>query len=206
MPVPCRRNDLTRRSVMSAIGASAAAALLPARAAAETGIIDLLRVPGHVAFMRHAWAPFEGAPKDGGRTAETLGACETQRNIDAFGRADARRIGALFRRESIVFEYVYSSVWCRCRETAELIMSRPVENLPLIDSYYTNPDKTRGPAQLAALRQYLNVTLAPTDRALLVTHGSLITGLAAIDTGETEIVVVKADRRGGIAVVGHGVV
>ena len=40
---------------------------------------------------------------------------------------------------------------------------------------------------------------------LLVTHGSLITALSGIDTDETEVVIVKADGRGGVTVVGRGV-
>ena len=84
-------------------------------------------------------------------------------------------------------------------------MGRTVENLALIDSYYTNPDKTAGPRQQAALKRYLNETLAPTSRALMVTHSSLITDLTDIDTDETEIVVVKADGKGSVIVVGRGV-
>jgi phosphohistidine phosphatase SixA len=203
---------LTRRCCVHLGLAALCSPLLSRRAAGEalpaSEVLKLLRVPGHVAFMRHAWAPFEGAPRtERGLDAEDLGPCETQRNLDDFGRNDARRVGALFRAEGIVFERVYTSKWCRFRETAELIMGRPVETLPLINSYFTSPRKaTKGPAQLAALKVFLNETLAPTERVLMVTHGSLITDLAAIDTGETEMVVVKADRRGGIVVIGHGVV
>lgn len=172
--------------------------------AETTDLIQLLKQPGHIAFMRHALAPFEGAPKEN-VSAETLGPCATQRNLDDKGRADARRLGELFRREGVVFEHVYTSKWCRCRETAELIMARPVETLDLINSYYTNPDKSVRPRQQAALARYLNEALPRTARALMVTHGSLIADLTGIDTHETEIVVVKADGKGGIVVVGRGV-
>jgi hypothetical protein len=84
-------------------------------------------------------------------------------------------------------------------------MGRTVENLPLINSYFADPDKARGPAQLKYLKQFLNSTLSRKARGLMVTHGSLITDLAGIDTGETEIVVVKADGKGGIIVVGRGI-
>jgi phosphohistidine phosphatase SixA len=169
---------------------------------------QLLRGAGHIAFMRHAWAPFEGAPKgERGLDADDLGPCETQRNLDDFGRKDARRIGEFLRAEKISFDHVYTSKWCRCRETAELIMGRPVEVLEQINSYFSSPRKaTKGPAQLAALKLFLNQTLKPEARALMVTHGSLITDLCGIDTGETEIVVVKADGRGGIVVIGHGTI
>lgn len=176
-------------------------------AAADTSSVDLialLKQAGHIAFMRHAWAPFEGAPKSGPQSAEQVGPCETQRNLDAFGRKDAARVGGVLRQAGVTFDYVYTSHICRCRETAALIMQREVENLPLINSYFSDPDKRRGPAQLRYLKQFLNEILPRDARALMVTHGSLITDLAGIDTGETEIVIVKADGKGGITVVGRG--
>lgn len=168
-------------------------------------LMELLRQPGHVAFMRHALAPFEGAPKEAGRTAEALGPCETQRNLDERGRADARRIGEAFRKAGVVFDRIYTSKWCRCRDTAELIAGRPVENLPLINSYFTDPSKAqKGPAQLAALRAFLNNDLKPGERVLMVTHGSLIHDLTEFVADESDIAVVKADGKGGIVVVASG--
>jgi phosphohistidine phosphatase SixA len=167
-------------------------------------LLDLLKQPGHVGFMRHAWAPFEGAPKSGPISAEQLGPIHTQRNLDAFGRSDAVRVGQVLREGGVTFDFVYTSHLWRCIETAELMMRRPVENLPLINSYFSDPDKARGPAQLKYLKQFLNETLPRNARGLMVTHGSLISDLAKIDTGETEIVIVKADGKGDIIVVAHG--
>jgi broad specificity phosphatase PhoE len=171
-----------------------------------SNIVALLKVPGHIAFKRHAWAPFEGAPQGTEITAETLGPSETQRNLDDKGRQQARDLGALFKREGVVFDHIHTSKWCRCQETADLIAGRPVEVLPVINSYWTHPDKaTVGPRQQAALKRYLNETLPRDARALMVTHGSLITDLTGIDTDETEIVIVKADGKGGVVVVARGV-
>lgn len=175
----------------------------PSRVAASE-IFTLMMQPGHITFMRHAWAPFDGSPRERA-SAETLGPCETQRNLDDKGRVDARNLGDKLRAAGVTFDLVYTSKWCRCRETAELIMGRPVDNLALINSYFTDPDKaTRGPVQQAALKKYLNETLPPSTRALMVTHGSLIQDLTGIYTNETEIVIVKADGRGGVTVVGRG--
>lgn len=190
------------RGRLSAFFALMLVVAVPGRAAASD-ILALMKEPGHVTFMRHAWAPFEGAPKER-VSAETLGPCETQRNLDDKGRADARSLGEKLRTAGVTFDLVYTSKWCRCRETAELIMGRPVENLALINSYFTDPDKTRGPVQQAALKTYLNETLPPSARVLMVTHGSLIQDLTGIFTNETEVVVVKADGRGGVIVVGRG--
>lgn len=182
------------------------AALVPASAepVSTARLLELLRQPGHIAFMRHAWAPFEGAPKSAPHAAENLPPRDGQRNLDAFGRSDAVRVGQVLRDNGITFDFVYTSHVWRCMETAELIMRRPVDNLPLINSYFADPDKARGPAQIKYLKQFLNETLPPAARGLMITHGSLISDLAKIDTGETEIVIVKADGRGGIIVVAHG--
>jgi phosphohistidine phosphatase SixA len=201
-----------RRALTTAITTTVGLALAyPALAAgpapgslAREPLFDLLRQPGHVGFMRHAWAPFEGAPKSKPHAAEAIGPCETQRNLDAHGRADAKRLGELFRAANLSFDFVYTSHVCRCRETAELMMQRPVENLPLINSYFSDPDKARGPAQIKYLKQFLNQTLAPHLRGLMVTHGSLISDLSRIDTYESEIVVVKADGAGDVRIVGRG--
>lgn len=170
-------------------------------------LLELLKQPGHVAFMRHALAPFEGAPKSVPHAAEQLGPKDTQRNLDAVGRADAVRIGEAFRNAGVTFDFVYTSHVWRCVETAELIMQRPVENLPLINSFWADPDRNdRGTAQINYLKAFLNTTLSPTVRGLMVTHGSLITWLTDIDTDEAEMVIVKADGRGGIIVVARGIV
>ena len=178
-------------------------AALPAHAADD--LIALLKQPGHIAFMRHALAPFDGAPREQGITADTLGPCETQRNLDAKGRTDAARIGDLFRRSSVTFDKIYTSKWCRCRETAELIVGQPVENLSLINSFFTDPDKSKGPAQIARLKAYLNTEVVSGARMLMVTHGSLITALTGIYTNEAEMVIVKADGKGDVTVIGRGV-
>ena len=198
------RERPTRRLCIGAIAGILALAVLAGPACAD-GLVDLLKVPGNIAFMRHANAPIVAGQRETGMRAETLGPCSVQRNLDDTGRGDARRIGELFRREGVVFEHVFTSRWCRCRDTAELVIGRPVDHLPLIDSYFTDPDATIKPAQILALKTYLNQQLARGDRTLMVTHGSVITDLAGIDTGETEIVIVRADGHGGVVVVGRGV-
>jgi broad specificity phosphatase PhoE len=168
-------------------------------------LLAILRQPGHIALMRHALAPFDGAPREGGRTPDELGSCETQRNLSDIGRADARRIGEVFRAAGVRFERIYASKWCRCRETADLIAERQVENLPLIDSYFGSPDKaTRGPAQIAALRHWILTVPAPHERVLLVSHGSLIGDLTGKGTDEGELVIMRRDGAGGLAFVAQG--
>src|SRR5512134_1262540 len=81
-----------------------------------------LRAGGHIALLRHAAAPGVGDPP-GFRLED----CGTQRNLSAEGRAQARRIGEALRRRGVEVDAVYSSEWCRCLQTAELIGgNRPI--------------------------------------------------------------------------------
>jgi len=167
-------------------------------------LMGLMRQPGHIVFMRHAFAPFDNVRREGKLTPEQLRDCSTQRNLDDKGRADARRIGERLKRAGVAFDLVYTSAWCRCRETAALIIGREAPNLPLIDSFFTDPDKTRGPIQIAALKKHITEQLPADKTVLMVTHGSLISALSGVDTAETEVVIVARDGRGGVKVVGRG--
>jgi len=66
-------------------------------------------------LWRHALAPGVGDPE-----RFDLNDCRTQRNLSEEGRAQAQRIGAFFRRQSVPVNGVWSSQWCRTRETADL--------------------------------------------------------------------------------------
>ena len=71
--------------------------------------------------MRHAIAPGSGDP-----SGFALKACNTQRNLDAQGRAQSTHIGTAlagaFSANGVVMRSsVYSSQWCRCLETARLV-------------------------------------------------------------------------------------
>jgi phosphohistidine phosphatase SixA len=199
-------SNIKRR--MLALVLSCGALLAVAAHANAESLIELLKRPGHVAFMRHALAPFGTAPRETAVTADSLGDCATQRNLDERGRADARRIGEVFNQQGVTFDHAYTSKWCRCRETAELIIGRPVESLGLINSYYTKPRQDEGAgsdrrAQVLS-PHYLHKERAPSARALMVTHGSLIQDLTGLAVREAEIVVVKADGKGGVTVIARG--
>ncbi len=94
----------------------AAALVLSAMPAAadEAAAWAALRAGGHVALMRHA----STEPGLGDPPGYKLDDCATQRNLSAQGREEARRIGERLRKEGVVVEKVYTSPWCRCRDTA----------------------------------------------------------------------------------------
>jgi hypothetical protein len=99
-------------------GVMGAGALGAAVDAVERGEESVWGRPGMVVMLRHAYAPGVGDPRN-----FALGDCATQRNLDETGRAQARALGERWRRElgeaRVGDVRVYTSEWCRCRETGE---------------------------------------------------------------------------------------
>lgn len=57
--------------------------------------------------------------------------CATQRNLDGRGSARARAIGKALRAKDIKFDLVFTSQWCRKRETAEPLGLGPTTDAPV---------------------------------------------------------------------------
>jgi phosphohistidine phosphatase SixA len=173
----------------------AAGMALAAAPTAAAGGWAALRRPGAVAVMRHARAPGTGDPAD-----FTLGDCSTQRNLDGRGRAQARAIGAAFRDRGIGVDAVYTSQWCRCRETAALLELGEPQDLPALNSFFA--DRSTRDAQTRAVRAFLADRPAEA-RLVLVTHFVNIRALTGRGVRSGEIVVIDTDAEGDVQVLGE---
>ena len=180
----------------------------PARAAS---LMDLMKLPGAISLMRHANAPLEGAPSSKAPGANNLADCTTQRNLGDAGRVQARRLNSVFKEAGVRFEHVYTSAFCRCQDTADLITGAKVSVLPALTSFYVKPPAGQDyvlteadAAQIAALKVNM-LAFPPNDRALLITHGSVVEAMADIDTDDTEVAVMMRDGAGGFKMIGRGV-
>jgi len=170
-------------------------AAVPAAAQGQGDGWAALARPGVVLLMRHALAPGTGDPS--GFDVED---CATQRNLDASGREQARRAGAALRARGIAVDRVWTSQWCRCRETAELLdQGAPVEK-PFLNSFFEN--RSAGPAQTQDLRAAI-AGLPDDARPIMVTHQVNITALTGVFPRSGEIVAVEHAPDGGILVVGQ---
>lgn len=105
---PSRRQALT---IGLAGWACAGASLASSEAAA---LASALRAGGCALLIRHARTE-SGIGDPPGFTLEN---CQSQRQISAEGRAQARRIGQWFQAQGLKPAAVRSSLWCRCRDTA----------------------------------------------------------------------------------------
>jgi len=129
-------------------------------------------IGANVVFMRHAIAPGFGDPLD-----FIVDDCATQRNLSHEGKMQARDLGDALKRQGIVFDAVYSSEWCRCTDTAELMELRPVQRFAGLNSFfqsYVPKDKT-----LELLKSKLE--RLPSDTlTLMVTHQVVIQAMTSM--------------------------
>jgi len=166
----------------------------PAAAQDTERLWEALRAGTAFAMMRHALAPGTGDPAN-----LTIGDCATQRNLSAEGRRQAAETGDRFRANGITQARVYSSAWCRCRDTAELMRLGPVETLPPLNSFFRSFER-REP-QTDALKEWL-AEQKPGGPLLLVTHQVNIRALTGAYTRSGEIVVVRRKADGAMTVLG----
>lgn len=152
---------------------------------------DALKEPGAVAIMRHALAPGTSDP-----AGFVVTECDTQRNLDARGRAQARAIGAALKKRGITFDAVYTSQWCRCRDTAVLLDMGPVTEAPALNSFFQ--DRATAADQTEAARA---IIAAATGPIMMVTHQVNISALTGQFTTSGEILVIR-EGPSGIDVIG----
>lgn len=162
------------------------AALVFAGAAVASGDADWAQVqPGTAVLFRHANAPGVGDPPE-----FRLDDCSTQRNLDAAGRLQAAAMGEQFRRRGIDVKAVWSSRWCRARQTADLAFPDMRRDQPAFDSQFGRGDAAA--AQTAAARAMLLQWKGP-GVLVVVSHQVNISALTGTATASSEGVVVKAD-------------
>ena len=149
---------------------------------------------GHVALIRHGNAP----PGYGDPPGFKIDDCATQRNLDEKGRAQARALGEAFRQHGVRADKILSSPWCRCLETARLMVLGPV------DGTWAAAASDKSPERLAALRQMLANWRGP-GTLVVVTHALTVQALVGIMPGQAETVVVrpKLGREPSVEVVGR---
>ena len=91
----------------------------------EDELIQSLRKGGLNIFFRHSTTDGED-PNKFNPPYERLGDCDSQRQLNARGRNQAKAIGNKFRIHGIPVGDVYSSPFCRCEETARLAFGKAV--------------------------------------------------------------------------------
>ena len=164
--------------------------------AESKSLLEQMKAGGHILMIRHAMAPGSGDPKN-----FQIGDCSTQRNLDDRGRSQARAIGEWLRSNGIEKARMFSSQWCRCQETANLINLGPVVQLPALNSFYERP-QDREP-NLKALRIFLSKQTAQEELLILVTHFVTISEITGEGVSSGEGVVLRIKEKGAFEVAGR---
>ena len=173
----------------------AAACLLPCSAMAQPDDAQAWAAlrQGGIVLLRHANAPGVGDP-----AGMVRGDCATQRNLDAAGRAQAHRIGERFATAGVAVGAVWTSQWCRTRETAQLLLAGatkpgaavPLKDEPAFNSFFG--DAASAPVQTAAAARLLRGWRGP-GTLVVSTHQVNITALTGLALASGEGIVVRFD-------------
>ena len=175
---------ISRRAFLGALGALA----VPGVRAEEGDAWRRLREGQYVILVRHAATmPGLGDPP-GFRLAD----CSTQRNLADEGRADARRIGERFRAERVPVARVYTSPWCRCRETAVLAFGKAEDWEPL-SSFFDFPHREAEFTERVKKRIGMYARKPPGGNVVMVTHNVNIAALSKYSVATGEMVLMRPD-------------
>ena len=176
-----------------------AAALLAlavtAPAFADETLWSQLRSGGFVVFIRHGLTD----PGVGDPPGFKLGDCKTERNLNAAGRAEAKRVGEAFRREKIPVAQVLSSEWCRCRDTAQIAFGS-YEVWPALNNLFGRPENVD--VQRRAMLERAGRFRGP-GNLVLVTHGSTVVPVAGVSPATAEMVVMRPTGTGKLDLIGR---
>jgi len=157
-----------------------------------------LRQGGHVLLMRHASTGTSLADPPGFRIDD----CATQRNLSEAGRDEARRVGERLRAERVPISQVFTSPWCRCRDTALAAFGRAEAWAPL-SSVFDAPERDGEYTERVKKRVGTYSSRDMKGNVVMVTHNVNIASLTKLSVAPGEIVVVRPDGCCGLRVEGR---
>ena len=147
-------------------------------------LIKAMQSGGHILMIRHAMAPGFGDPDN-----IKIGDCSTQRNLDESGRKQSKNIGHWLKNNNIKASAIYSSQWCRCLETAELLDLGKVKELPALNSFFQMTEN-REP-NLRALNQFIYEQKTDDELIIMVTHSVTISAISGQSVASGDGVLLK---------------
>jgi phosphohistidine phosphatase SixA len=154
----------------------------------KIGIISELQKGGKLIFIRHAYAPGGGDPEN-----FKINDCSTQRNLNNDGKLQSQKIGNFFKKNKISSIKVYSSEWCRCKETA-LIAFKRFETKNFLNSFYSEQFAKNKKKQIIDFRKFLS-NWDENENLVFVTHYVVISELLNYAPSSGEIVISDKDLK-----------
>jgi phosphohistidine phosphatase SixA len=156
------------------------------KAEIDKDILTSLKEGNKLIFIRHAYAPGGGDPDN-----FDINDCNTQRNLSDSGRQQAKNISNFFIENQINFKRVYSSEWCRCKETAKIAFG-DFETKNFLNSFFSQKFAKNRKKQMNDLNNFVN-NYNNDGNLVFVTHYVVISEALNYAPSSGEIVV--ADKK-----------
>lgn len=160
--------------------------LLTSNAYSKQELIHSLQEGGKVVFIRHAYAPGNGDPKN-----FTLKSCSNQRNLNNIGIEQAIKIGLFFKRNKIKIDKVLSSEWCRCKDTAKFAFKN-FEKFNALNSFYDSRFAHNKEKQIKDLKRFIK-NWHSKKNLILITHFVVISEVLDVGSSSGEILISDKD-------------
>ena len=160
----------------------------PIKADSNQNVINELKKGGNLIFIRHAYAPGGGDPIN-----FDINKCNTQRNLSDSGRKQASEIGSFFKKNNIQVDKVYSSEWCRCKETA-LIAFNEFEKKNFLNSFFSAKFAQNKNSQIKSFKKFIK-SWEGEKNLIFVTHYVVISEILNYAPSSGEIVISNKDLK-----------
>ena len=152
------------------------------KADSKKTLIYELQKGGKLIFIRHDYAP-GGGDQDN----FNINDCTTQRNLSDSGRVQSQKIGNFFKKNKILIEKVYSSEWCRCKETASIAFKK-YETKKFLNSFFSSKFANNRKKQINDFDKFLS-TWDKDQNLIFVTHYVVISEILNYTPSSGEIVI-----------------
>jgi len=149
---------------------------------ADENIVEILKKNNNIIFIRHSLAPGTGDPEN-----ISLKDCKTQRNLNNEGIKQSKKIGNFFKKNNIKVEYVFSSEWCRCKDTAFYAFNN-YKTFNALNSFYSKKFYKNKNKQIKKLKKFIR-NWDDNSNLILVTHYVVISEILGIAAGSGEIII-----------------
>lgn len=157
----------------------------------QAALVDDLKDGQHVLLIRHAEAPGFGDP-----SGYIIGQCATQRNLSTYGKKQAKAIGLWLSKQGIDQAQIFSSPWCRCSDTAQLLNLGSVKIESTLGSFFD--DMSLEKKQTRELEQFIKNELDKQSKTpiILLTHHVNIQAFMGKNVSQGDMVLVRVNKNG----------
>ena len=163
--------------------------IITVKASSNEELIKKIKEGKKIIFIRHAYAPGNGDPKN-----FNINDCSTQRNLSQEGKNQAKLIGLSFAKHNIPIENVFSSEWCRCTETASIAFDEKYQKKFFLNSFYDERFSKNKEKQIKELKKFVN-NWKGKKNLIFVTHYVLISEILNVNPSSGEIVISDKDYK-----------